>query len=229
MRIKGFSEDINIHSNKNTLLVVEDRKLFACVVKNIMDYNHQLSKELLFLDDQSNVLHTKRVMLIKDIFDFDVNSKTILNKLYAMVKSGIEDEIDTVNEIRTLMNSINQKIIDISNEWNFELEINDAVELEAYFKAINMRVNDEFDSIIDKALTLLEILSELMPNCCFVFSHILDYFADKELEEMLKYIRYKNLEVLFIENKSERADLFDSVYLIDQDFELLYNQEVRSK
>ena len=127
------------------------------------------------------------------------------------------------------INRINQSIINAANEWNFDLIINEQLELETYFKSNGIKIWAEYSTLLDKALLIIEILSEFMPDILLIISHSLDYFDDEEAKEILKYIRYKQIDTLFIENSDERVSLFEDVYLIDNEFDLIYNKDANSK
>lgn len=229
VRIKGFYKDIETFSYKNVLLAIEDKKLFTNTIKNILTYDHRNLNEIIIYNDELELVLSKNVILIKDIFSFEINSKTILNKLYLSLKQIIEESNELVNSFYSSINMINHSIINAASEWNFDLILNEQLELETYFKSHGIKIWAEYSTLLEKALLIIEILSEFMPDILLIISHSLDYFDDEEVKEILKYIRYKQIDALFIENSIERESLFEDVYLIDNEFDLIYNKDINSK
>ena len=229
VRIKGFYKDIETFSYKNVLLAIEDKKLFTNTIKNILTYDHRNLNEIIIYNDELELVLSKNVILIKDIFSFEINSKTILNKLYLSLKQIIEESNELVNGFYSSINMINHSIINAASEWNFDLILNEQLELETYFKSNGIKIWAEYSTLLEKALLIIEILSEFMPDILLIISHSLDYFDDEEVKEILKYIRYKQIDALFIENSIERESLFEDVYLIDNEFDLIYNKDINSK
>ena len=229
VRIKGFYKDIETFSYKNVLLAIEDKKLFTNTIKNILTYDHRNLNEIIIYNDELELVLSKNVILIKDIFSFEINSKTILNKLYLSLKQIIEESNELVNSFYSSINMINHSIINAASEWNFDLILNEQLELETYFKSNGIKIWAEYSTLLEKALLIIEILSEFMPDILLIISHSLDYFDDEEVKEILKYIRYKQIDALFIENSIERESLFEDVYLIDNEFDLIYNKDINSK
>lgn len=229
VRIKGFYKDIETFSYKNVLLAIEDKKLFTNTIKNILTYDHRNLNEIIIYNDELELVLSKNVILIKDIFSFEINSKTILNKLYLSLKQIIEESNELVNSFYLSINMINHSIINAASEWNFDLILNEQLELETYFKSHGIKIWAEYSTLLEKALLIIEILSEFMPDILLIISHSLDYFDDEEVKEILKYIRYKQIDALFIENSIERESLFEDVYLIDNEFDLIYNKDINSK
>lgn len=229
VRIKGFYKDIETFSYKNVLLAIEDKKLFTNTIKNILTYDHRNLNEIIIFNDELEPVLSKNVILIKDIFSFEINSKTILNKLYLSLKQIIEESNELVNGFYSSINMINHSIINAASEWNFDLILNEQLELETYFKSNGIKIWAEYSTLLEKALLIIEILSEFMPDILLIISHSLDYFDDEEVKEILKYIRYKQIDALFIENSIERESLFEDVYLIDNEFDLIYNKDINSK
>ena len=229
VRIKGFYKDIETFSYKNVLLAIEDKKLFTNTIKNILTYDYRNLNEIIIYNDELELVLSKNVILIKDIFSFEINSKTILNKLYLSLKQIIEESNELVNGFYSSINMINHSIINAASEWNFDLILNEQLELETYFKSNGIKIWAEYSTLLEKALLIIEILSEFMPDILLIISHSLDYFDDEEVKEILKYIRYKQIDALFIENSIERESLFEDVYLIDNEFDLIYNKDINSK
>lgn len=222
LRIKGFDEDIKIQKDISSLVAIQNQKLFSNIVKMLYEYNHLNIRELAFLNKENEIISNKKIIVINDIFNLSFNNRTILSKLYNIIKNNLEEDVETYYEMKRLINSLNNLVVNSLENWNFDMDFCEENEIECYLKAMDFKLH-EIDSFVDKIITLLEIYSELFPDTCIIFLHILDYMDDNEIAEVLKYICYKKVYVLFIENDLNRDYLFDYVFLIDNEFDVTSN------
>lgn len=82
---------------------------------------------------------------------------------------------------------------------------------------MGVEIHNSYDCLINKIIDLLEIYFELC-NQTIVFINILNYFSNEEINEILKYIGYKKISVLFLENSYNKDVYFENKYVIDDEF-----------
>ena len=86
-----------------------------------------------------------------------------------------------------------------------------------YFKLAGIEFDNKYNNLIDKFIDILEIYSALYDQT-MIFINVLSYFSNEEIREILKYITYKKISVLFLENSYNRSVYFENKYVIDDDF-----------
>lgn len=212
MKIMGFDFDISIDEEKTNLLIVEDNKLFGSVCFKLC---LGLDEDIIFIKNDKVVKNS--VTVINDIINYDLNGKVFISKLFKQVISKIVDDNEKDDQIRLEFTNIISNIYDVIDEYNVDISLNDDIDYNKFLKLIGLQFDNSYTTIIDKMLDLLEIYSELFDES-LVFINVLCLFDDKEINEILKYIKYKKLTVLFIENSYNRNIKFDNIYIIDNDF-----------
>lgn len=82
---------------------------------------------------------------------------------------------------------------------------------------LNIKFNNSYNSLFSKIIDFIELYSELYYDKCVVITNLLSCLSDEEINEVLKYKKYKKMNILFVENYFERNVVFGK-YVIDNDF-----------
>lgn len=223
LRIKGMEEDIKI-TDMGTILVVEPRKFCLKLIDYLLDSTN-ITDEFIFLDDKLNFLNKKQFVVIEDILNFSLNSKNIITKLYTLIESEVNTNLDVFKEFQAKVISLNSLLYSCLDEYNFDMTFDRELSINSYLKTINLKVEEKDHELIDKVLNIIEFYSQIPGEYCLCFFRLLDYFEDNEILEIIKYLRYKKIKVLFIEMKSDRSYLFNSIYIINDEYDIITSVE----
>ena len=203
MKISGFDMEIDINNEKTNILLISDSKLFGRICFDLTRNN--------------DIVNTKDILIISDIMNFDINNKMIISKLYNQMSNDLISDSDIENEIKKHYIEIVKKIYDEVDNYNVDININEELDLIKLFKMMGVEIHNSYDCLINKIIDLLEIYSEVC-NQTIVFINILNYFSNEEINEILKYIGYKKISVLFLENSYNKDVYFENKYVIDDEF-----------
>lgn len=213
MKILGFDMEVDISNENTNLLVVTDNKLFGSICCNLNDKN---SDNIVFVSSDS-LINMKDILIVFDLLNFNINNKTIINKLYNHLSDNIISNIDEENELKDNFMKMVRIVYDEIDDFNVDISLNEELDLIKLFKMLNVEINTDYDGVLERMIDLLEIYSELNDQT-IIFINILSYFSDEEIIEIQKYINYKKLSVLFFENSYNRGVYFENQYIIDDDF-----------
>lgn len=213
MKILGFDMEVDISNENTNLLVVTDNKLFGSICCNLNDKN---SDNIVFVSNDS-LINMKDILIVFDLLNFNINNKTIINKLYNHLSDNIISNIDEENELKDNFMKMVRIVYDEIDDFNVDISLNEELDLIKLFKMLNVEINTDYDGVLERMIDLLEIYSELNEQT-IIFINILSYFSDEEIIEIQKYINYKKLSVLFFENSYNRGVYFENQYIIDDDF-----------
>ena len=213
MKILGFDMEVDISNENTNLLVVTDNKLFGSICCNLNDKN---SDNIVFVSNDS-LRNMKDILIVFDLLNFNINNKTIINKLYNHLSDNIISNIDEENELKDNFMKMVRIVYDEIDDFNVDISLNEELDLIKLFKMLNVEINTDYDGVLERMIDLLEIYSELNDQT-IIFINILSYFSDEEIIEIQKYINYKKLSVLFFENSYNRGVYFENQYIIDDDF-----------
>ena len=200
MKIMGFDIEVDINKDKTNILVIDDHKLFGSFC---YDLNRKDTEKVVFIDN--------------DIFSFNFNDKTIITKLYNKLSKSIISNVEIDNELKKYFMKISNILYDEIEYYNVDIDLNEEIDLVKYFKLAGIEFDNKYNNLIDKFIDILEIYSELYDQT-MIFINVLSYFSNEEIREILKYITYKKISVLFLENSYNRSVYFENKYVIDDDF-----------
>ena len=122
-----------------------------------------------------------------------------------------------INELKKYFMKISNILYDEIEYYNVDIDLNEEIDLVKYFKLAGIEFDNKHNNLIEKFIDILEIYSELYDQT-MIFINVLTYFSNEEIREILKYITYKKISVLFLENSYNRSVYFENKYVIDDDF-----------
>lgn len=213
MKISGFDMEIDINNEKTNILLISDSKLFGRIC---FDLTRNNDENIVFVLD-NKIVNMKDILIISDIMNFDINNKMIISKLYNQMSNSLLSDSDIENEIKKHYIEIVKKIYDEVDNYNVDINLNEELDFIKLFKMMGVEIHNSYDCLVNKIIDLLEIYSELC-NQTIVFINTLNYFSNEEINEVLKYIDYKKISVLFLENSYNKDVYFENKYIIDDEF-----------
>lgn len=213
MKILGFDMEIDINNKKTNILLISDSKLFGRIC---FDLTRNNDENIVFVLD-NKIVNMKDILIISDIMNFDINNKMIISKLYNQMSNSLLSDSDIENEIKKHYIEIVKKVYDEVDNYNVDINLNEELDFIKLFKMMCVEIHNSYDCLVNKIIDLLEIYSELC-NQTIVFINTLNYFSNEEINEVLKYIDYKKISVLFLENSYNKDVYFENKYIIDDEF-----------
>ncbi len=192
MKILGFDMEIDINNEKTNILLISDSKLFGRIC---FDLTRNNDENIVFVLD-NKIVNMKDILIISDIMNFDINNKMIISKLYNQMSNSLLSDSDIENEIKKHYIEIVKKVYDEVDNYNVDINLNEELDFIKLFKMMCVEIHNSYDCLVNKIIELLEIYSELC-NQTIVFINTLNYFSNEEINEVLKYIDYKKISVLF--------------------------------
>jgi CRISPR type II-A-associated protein Csn2 len=222
LKIQGFDLEVNFEKGSPSILIIEDGLLFSNTVSKMHYYINNNDKEIdvILLDQEHNIVKLyKHLNMYADVLNMDVNNRKILTKLYKQVVDTLNIDVENTTSINLKFNEINTLLLSAILDIDIDLVYDEEVMLEIYFKAINLRIDDEKDFlyIYDKMCFIVDIEAQLDLCTCLVFVNTFAYLDQKQISNLLDYISHKNVEVLFVERYCHE-NMKCKVYRIDEDF-----------
>jgi len=136
-----------------TSIVIENKSIFARIVKDIYDYENGNQNDIrIFKQDQSSLLPSE-ILPITDIVGFDINSTSTLKAIYKDLEDIISIEPDKKTKIEDLLGEIwsiiGKEII------HFELNLNmQKITIQSIFKVLCIKIDCDCPSIFEKTMTI---------------------------------------------------------------------------
>ncbi|WP_318530415.1 type II-A CRISPR-associated protein Csn2 [Streptococcus sp. 20-1249] len=203
----------------DTILAIEDVRVFSSLVKSF--YQYEDGGELKLFDERLKPIKDAELIVITDIFDFDVNSPSMLKLIHA----DLEEQLNLKPEVKSMVEKLAATITELiafeclENELDLEYDEITILEL---IKALGVKIETQSDTIFEKCFEILQIYKYLSKKKLLVFVNCGAYLTHHELEKLFEYIRLSNQTVLFLEPRK----LYDfPQFILDTDYFLLTNGE----
>ena len=169
--------------------------------------------------EATSILYKAGSAPIYDITDITIYLKLLESDgvLTAKALLDLANILKNANELKKYFMKISNILYDEIEYYNVDIDLNEEIDLVKYFKLAGIEFDNKHNNLIEKFIDILEIYSELYDQT-MIFINVLTYFSNEEIREILKYITYKKISVLFLENSYNRSVYFENKYVIDDDF-----------
>ena len=219
INISGFDNTLSIPDDGGiATLAVRNDLFFRRVVENILDTytKREENNHTVVHDDDHNPLNfTKDVLVITDIYSYDLANRTITAALYKNIQENSDIDMTKLAQIEAdildVLSAINTNSSQSIN-YQTEISINDIMKMAHVGLEANEKNNylDKLYGIIDSAQQLLSKRLVILINQRQLLSHC-------ELQALLQYVQNNHFSVLFIEKNCKDKLNEESILVIDDD------------
>lgn len=199
----------------HTVLAVESREVFARLVRDF--YAYEEDSDLKLYDQKLKSLKVSELMLVTDIFGYDVNSAAILKLVHADLEEQFNDKPEVKSMIEKLTATITELIAFECLENELDLEYDEITVLEL-IKALGVKIETSSDTIFEKCFEIIQIYKYLSKKKLLVLINVAAYLSKEELEQLFEYIQLHQIDCLFLEPRQ----VYDfPQYILDEDYFLI--------
>ena len=198
-----------------TVLTVEDVTVFSSLVRYFYMYTEDVQVNI--FDDKFKSLKESELMVVTDIFGFDVNSAAMLKLIHADIEKQLNEKPEVKSMVEKLANTITELISYECLENELDLEYDEITILEL-IKALGIQIETQSDTVFEKCFEILQVYNYLSKKRLLIFINVGAYLTKNEMEKLIEYIQLSNQVVLFLEPKR----LYDlPQYVLDNDYFLM--------
>ena len=198
-----------------TVLTVEDVTVFSSLVRYFYTYTEDAQVNI--FDDKFKSLKESELMVVTDIFGFDVNSAAMLKLIHADIEKQLNEKPEVKSMVEKLANTITELISYECLENELDLEYDEITILEL-IKALGIQIETQSDTVFEKCFEILQVYNYLSKKRLLIFINVGAYLTKNEMEKLIEYIQLSNQVVLFLEPKR----LYDlPQYVLDNDYFLM--------
>ena len=219
INISGFDNTLPIPDDGGiATLAVRNDLFFRRVVEDILDAyaKRDENNHTVVHDSDHNPLNfTKDILVITDIYSYDLANRTITAALYKNIQDN--SDIDMVKlaqieaDVLDVLSAINTNFSQSIN-YQTEISINDIMKMAHVGLEASAGNNylDKLYGIIDSAQQLLSKHLVILINQRQLLSH-------SELQALLQYVQNNHFSVLFIEKNCKDKLNEENILVIDDD------------
>ena len=199
--------------NECQVLVVENPKTFSEIV---WDFHRQMLGEedkLVLSENDKVLLLEKNCDLIINPYDLEINNRRVLGKLYQEMKAiSNEDFYIQAGEVRT---KIVNYLDDISMKLPYPICFNAEMDVMNLYKLFDLRLEEEIDSLLQKVIDYLKIMSSLCGVKLIVFVNIKNFLCEEQILELYKASFYCKINLLLIESAQRNKLTGENIAVLD--------------
>lgn len=217
MKLAHFHLDKVIDFNEyfNWILIIENPNEFYSLSNDIFIQTQGQDGQFILSENNEILKFDRRVLLFYDYFNLEINTKKNLTELNNQVllelKNG--DYITDIYNINQMITKLNSKII---NNFDENIFFDNELTFEKFIKISNYHF-DEMESIQEKLIHYIDILSKLKNIKLVIFINIGAYLSESQIKAIVKDINYMQIKILFIESNKKFTLKSTKTIIIDDD------------
>ena len=219
IKINGLDNELVLNDAQIGVIEINDIKLYRHILEIINNKVEGIyNNELFILSDKYEEIDFKNnVYLLNYIFNIDINSKKIINKIYNLINSSYDDEEKLIfsNKIQEVKNNLIYK----TNEFPFTFSINNDISILDMLKLFNFKVDySTYTTLLEKIELLIDVLVNLNIARILIVPNLKMYLTNEELVYLYKYSLYNNITIITIERYCENSIDYEKKLLIDKSY-----------
>lgn len=184
----------------------------------LSDINRQLNGEsgdAVLSENDRPVPMKKRLDLVIDFINFDVNSRGIMTKIMTELdKMANEDENREKTE--KLLAGIESYIDDLCFELNADIYC-EKLSFFQILKAVGLKVSSDFENLADAIYAYMELVREFEGEKLFVFVNLKSYVLEEDINSLIATAQKHEFQVLLLDNNNSFCINSDKNLIIDRD------------
>lgn len=219
MKIASQQLDRTIEFQENQIneLIIENAQFFSGFLEKMLQQINGIGEDTIFLTEGEKILSwDKNVDIIINPFQLDINQKKILNRLYQNMADIVQE-----NEYYVRLHELSTEIITLLSEieYNAGISLTHIMDVEAIhiFKMLDVKIETEGKSVLERIIEYIKIVSELLHYRLIIFVNLKSYLSKEELEMLYQAAYYEKIYVLLLESSERNYFLGESRVLIDSD------------
>ena len=219
IKINGLENELILNDSQIGVIEINDTKLYRHILDIINKSIEGISNNEIFIlnDKQEEITFKDNVYLLNDIFNIDINSKKIINKIYNLINSSYDDEERLLfsNKIQEVRNELIYK----TNEFPFTFSVNNDISILDMLKAFNFKVDySTYSTLLEKIELLIDVMTNLNIAKILIVPNLKMYLTSEELIYLYKYSLYNNIILITIEKYCENSIEYEKRLLIDKEY-----------
>ena len=196
-------------------LVIENRSFYRSV---LADLTAQLSGEkarLVLSENDTPIPIAKHAELITEFIPFDMNQKTLLSKVTAVLERLSLDP-DHYLQTQELIQSIENHILKLSQKFDCSISCT-KLSMGTVLKSVGLELYSRHDHPLETLLDYLLLMRDLDINKLFILLNFRNFFDDMETSRFLDTVLDHGLRILMLESASFPLLEKEKRLTIDQD------------
>ncbi len=213
--LPGIHEVICIEEGMINSLVIENPGLLYEVVRDLkLQLEKQDGKAMLSVNNVPKEIY-KHLDLILDVYELDLNSKTLLAKITDILAQRAVDE-SHFEKTMQVISMLHSYVDDLTWDLDCEVECAD-ITPKQMLKAVDLSIVDDEQELSNRLFRYVELVWQFLGEKLFVFVNTRGFMKQESFERLAESLCEHNFQVLFIDNKEYPRCNLEKRLLVDID------------
>ena len=196
-------------------LVIENRDFFRSAIQDIYDQINGREGSFVLSENNKIMDFSKSTELITQFVPFEINSKRLITKLYNNIKTAVM-EPELYREMYEIKSNVCRYMDSIVNELDFNIKYNEDFDVTALLKVMDMRFEDEYDTLSDKVMEYIMNVEKLEGSKLHILVNFRGYVNRREVECFCETMIKHNINILLIDNVEYDKFNFEKRIIVDE-------------
>jgi len=216
IRTNFLKDEIELDNCLVNTICIEDMKTYVNF-ELFLNYDFLYNDIKLEIKEDDKLIDSDNFFYVSNIYNLDLNSKKNINALYKILKGLYGKSL--ADDIKELKDKCFKIVNDISIDFDIELVVNNDIAIDDLFKILNLRFNDDTNTIVERLIKFVEIMYELNKTDVFFINNLFDSLSDDEINSFIEKCKYLNVYIINIERyQRRRISELEKRTLYDKDF-----------
>lgn len=167
---------------------------------NLSNINNS-SDQMILYEGEKEIPFYKNAFFVSNFFEYHINSKQILTKIFNLLEENININFELKTKFQNKANEIMLVFHEALKDINIDFTWEEDVSINEFAKVIGLKIDtSDTDSIFQKLLSFIDVISELRLYKLIIFPNIKLFFEENELEEIFKYTLYRGIKILCLDS-----------------------------
>ncbi len=171
-------------------------------------------KASVFEKDKSLSLN-KGIEILDSFFPFDLNKKTLLNKIASAMEKQAVSEIH-YGDTMELLSKTEQYLDNLSFDFSCDI-VFPKLSVSSIIKSASPELRDDYSSLPEKMLDYFELVYEFDHRKIFVTVNLRSFISDDEFDLFAQSVITHGVDIIMLENVERRKSKYEYRHIIDAD------------
>lgn len=219
MNIRLFCSEyqLDIHDDEVATLEILNRDCFRRILNELKGFESNDVREINILDGNS-LIDTKDMTIVFDPYAIDVNDKNYLSKLYKAIESYFIKSDDNIFSLNQLSAYINLHFDNLIFGYPLDLTTKDQLTLKDYLKFLDVKVNEEYDSLQDRIIQFISLNGVIKFTKVIIFVNLKSILSQESIDCIISCSIRSRCPIILLENTlDERNFSYERKLSLDEE------------
>ncbi len=194
-------------------LVIENQELMLRILVDLEEQSNGNDGKAVLSEQGKTISIEKCLELHSKFVPFDINQKSLINKACALLNQIAVNE-DNYLSTMELLGNIERYLLGLTMEMSGNIDFS-KVTVENLIKCSGLEFMDDYDSLAEKILDYIELVTEYERKKLFVFVNSRSFISDSDMEVFLENVLQRDIQLLLIDSSEHKLLKNEKRVIID--------------